>query len=81
MRRSRLRWRFWAENALALIATLLAITTVAQPAWVEAVFGVDPDASSGALEWSLVVIAAGVAIVSAWLARLEWRHAQRPLRS
>ena len=35
MRLSRLRWRFWAENALALIATLLAIATVAEPAWVE----------------------------------------------
>jgi len=81
MRLSRLRWRFWAESALALIATLLAIATVVEPAWVEAVFGLDPDSSSGALEWGLVVIAAGVALGSAWLARVEWLHSKIASRS
>jgi hypothetical protein len=76
MRWDRLRQRFWAENILAIIVALLAIATVAQPAWIEAVLGLDPDAASGAVEWGLTLLAAGAALASAWLARLEWLRAR-----
>ena len=70
----RLRSRFWLENALAAAALILAIATVVQPEWVEVVFGIDPDASSGAFEWALTSIAAASALVAGWLARREWRR-------
>jgi hypothetical protein len=52
--------------ALATLATVLLAVTLAVPDWIERLTGVDPDAHSGALEWTLVVILAGVA-VWAWV--------------
>ncbi|MBV9279592.1 MAG: hypothetical protein JOZ41_05885 [Chloroflexi bacterium] len=44
--------------------------------WIETVFGVDPDANSGAAEWIIVGIALAVTIGSVYLARREWARAQ-----
>ena len=41
--------------------------------WIEALFRVDPDAGSGALEWLVVAVLAVVA-VSAGAAQREWRR-------
>jgi hypothetical protein len=44
--------------------------TAAQPDWIEAVFGVDPDRHSGAVEW---VVVAGCALVTVTLIALARR--------
>jgi hypothetical protein len=79
MRWSRLRRRFWVDNALAIASGALAIATLVQPDWLEAVFGIDPDASSGALEWGLTVILAATSLAGGWLAGVEWRRAKGAL--
>ena len=45
--------------------------TVAQPDWIEAVFGVDPDRHSGAVEW---VVVAGCAVATVALIALTRRE-------
>ncbi len=52
------RRRCWTEIAFGAGCVALLALTVAWPDWIEGVFGVDPDAGSGALEWGLVVLAA-----------------------
>jgi hypothetical protein len=61
---------FWIEVVLACITGFLAILTAAQPDWIEAVFGVDPDRHSGAVEW---VVVAGCALVTVTLIALARR--------
>lgn len=69
------RLRFWFEAIVAAVAATLAVVTIFWRDWIE-VTGWDPDRHSGALEWAVVGILAGVAILSALRARVEWR---RPL--
>jgi hypothetical protein len=64
--------RFWIENGLAVAAAALAVATLIEPDWIEDVFGVDPDASSGAVEWAVTFVAAGIVAFSGWAARTEW---------
>ncbi|CUW32574.1 MULTISPECIES: hypothetical protein [Streptomyces] len=68
------RTRFWAEVALGTLSGLLFLATLIRPTWIELVFGVDPDAGSGAAEWLIVAITALVTAVCALGARLEWRR-------
>ncbi len=70
----RLNRRFWTESVLACITGVLAVVTAAWPAWIEGIFGVDPDHHNGSLEWILVVgCAIGTALLIA-LAHREWRR-------
>lgn len=71
------RARFWVELALAIASAALLIITLIWNEWIELLFHVDPDASSGAAEWSVVTITVCVTLVSLVLARIEWRHAAR----
>jgi hypothetical protein len=66
------RW-FWIEAGLAVGCSLLLAATALWPAWIEAVTGVDPDNSSGTLEWSIVFALAASTIAFSVLARREWR--------
>jgi hypothetical protein len=66
--------RFWTEIALGAASGAGAILTLVVPDWIEAVFGVDPDRSSGALEWLFVVVLVAATLVFASLARREWRR-------
>ena len=50
--------RLRLEIALGVGCIALIALTAAWPDWIEALFGVDPDGGSGALEWGLVVVAA-----------------------
>jgi hypothetical protein len=71
-----MRLRFWIEVSLAAAAGLLAAVTLLTREWIELVFGVDPDAGSGGLEWLLVALTAATAVAFALAARLEWRQAR-----
>jgi hypothetical protein len=66
-----LSFRFWIESGLAFV---LLIATVLWRDWIEIVFGVDPDAGSGALEWTIVVGTAVLTVLFFTLARNEWRR-------
>jgi len=72
MSKRQTRRRFWAENGLAVLAATLALASLVQPEWVEAALGLDPDAGSGAVEWAVTILATAIALLLAWLARVEW---------
>jgi hypothetical protein len=70
---ARRRQRFWVEAGLSALSGGLFVLTLFVPDWIEAVFRVNPDGHSGAIEW---VITAGLLVVSVvvgLLARSEWR--------
>jgi hypothetical protein len=69
------RRRYWLELGLAAVTAFLAVLTLITAEWIEAIFGVDPDGGSGALEKGIVVGLALASIVCAMLARREARRA------
>ena len=70
---------FWAETALAVLTASLAILTSVWPAWIEAVFGFDPDHHNGSFEWELTLALAVVTLILGALARRTWvRRARLP---
>jgi hypothetical protein len=71
----RLRVRFWVEMVLALVSGFLFLLTIMWRDWIENVFGVDPDAHSGAAEWTIVIACLAITGIAAFLARYEWRRA------
>ena len=74
--RNALRRRFWLETGMAIITSILFVITVVQRDWIEAVFGVDPDSRSGALEWLIVGALLLVTLTLFTLASYEWRRAR-----
>ena len=69
------RRRFWIEAATFFLAFASLAATLVDPEWIEAVFGVEPDGGSGALEWALALALAATALLTASMAWLEWRRA------
>lgn len=69
-----LRVRFWTETAFAALSGALFVVTLFWRDWIEAVFGVDPDRHSGALEWAIVAVLLVVTLLFGLLARAEWRR-------
>ena len=63
------------EFALAGVFAVLAILTALVPAWIEAVFKVDPDGGSGAIEWLIVAAFGALAMAAALLGRRHYRVA------
>ncbi len=74
------RIRFWIEVTLAVVAAGLALLTLITREWIEAIFGVDPDGGSGALEWAIVVGMAVAAVAFAFVARWDWKRNLSPAR-
>jgi hypothetical protein len=48
--------RIRLESALAIASGTLCVLTFVWRDWIEAVFRVDPDRHSGALEWAIVAV-------------------------
>jgi Na+-driven multidrug efflux pump len=69
--------RVWVETGLALIAAVLTVVSLVRPDWLEAVFGVDPDAHGGALEWAIVCALLVLAIALGGHARSALRVSGR----
>jgi len=69
---TRLTRRFWVETGLAAFSAVLLLVTLANPQWIELVFGVDPDQGNGSLEWLLVAGAVVATATFSVRARLEW---------
>jgi apolipoprotein N-acyltransferase len=70
------RWQFWAALVFGGLSALLALLTLINREWIEEIFGVDPDAGNGTLEWAIVLVSAVVAIACLAFARVEWRRAR-----
>jgi hypothetical protein len=71
------RRRLRLEAALAVAGLVLGVLALVWPEWIEAVFRIDPDAGSGALEWAT----AGVLLLVAAAAALAARSDLRALRT
>jgi len=74
----RVRARFWFEALLAALTSSVFVLTIVSRNWIEAVFAIDPDRSSGSFEWTLVgllFVASGVLVM---LARAEWQRPRSP---
>ncbi len=70
-----MRKRFYIEVALAAATFVLAVVTLINQEWIEAVFGVDPDHGNGSLEWIMVGALAVATVVFGLLAFSERRRA------
>lgn len=70
------RVRLALEIAMGALAGVLALVTLVTRDWIEAIFGVDPDAGSGAVEWLLVAALVVVAAACGLIARAEARRYQ-----
>lgn len=68
------RIRFWVELGLAAGTLALLLLTLISRHWIEAIFGVEPDAGSGALEWGLVVGLAAATVLFTLMARAELKR-------
>jgi hypothetical protein len=70
--------RLWLEVLLASLTVGLVFITIVSPNWIEVVFHIDPDQSSGSLEWTIVggLLVASIALIA--LARADWRRMRSP---
>lgn len=68
------RARFWIEVILATVTAALLLLTLIWREWIEEVFGVGPDAGSGAWEWGIVIALALATAAFSLLARAEWKR-------
>jgi hypothetical protein len=69
-----LRRRFWFETIVAIVTNVLFVITLVQRDWIEAVFGVDPDSRSGALEWLIIGALLVMTIMLFTMASYEWHR-------
>jgi hypothetical protein len=50
------------ELGLCALFTFMTVLTAVWPTWIERLTGIEPDGGSGATEWGVVVLLAGVAL-------------------
>jgi tetrahydromethanopterin S-methyltransferase subunit E len=74
--RNALRRRFWFETGMAIVTGILFVITLVQRNWIEILFKVDPDSSSGVVEWLIVGVLFVVTLTLFALANYEWRKAR-----
>ena len=70
------RRRMWIEIGLAIASAILLLLTLVNGEWIEEVFGVEPDAGSGVLEWALTLGLLGATVVLGLMARVNARRAR-----
>jgi uncharacterized membrane protein YdcZ (DUF606 family) len=70
------RRRMWIEIGLAIGSVILLVLTLLNGEWIEELFGVEPDAGSGILEWALTLGLLGATIVLGSMARGNARRAR-----
>ena len=70
------RLRMWIEIGLAIASAILLLLTLVNGEWIEEVFGVEPDAGSGVLEWALTLGLLGATVVLGLMARVNARRAR-----
>lgn len=68
------RYRFLVQLFVAGVSAVSFVLTLIRRDWIEAVFDVDPDAGSGALEWVVTGGFLVVAMTFGFLARQQWRR-------
>ena len=69
------RSRFWVETVLLVASVAFVAFTLLRPVWIEDVFGIEPDAGNGSLEWMLVAVGLAAVAILLLVTRLEWRRA------
>ena len=69
-----MKWRFWLETGVAIATGIMLVITLVRRDWIEVVFGIDPDNSSGTLEWLIIAALLVVTITLFTLASYEWRR-------
>lgn len=70
----RTRKRFWVETILAYLSGGLTVLTLVRHDWIELLFGVEPDAGDGSLEWGIVVVFSLLTVVFSARVRIEWQR-------
>ena len=71
-----LRARFFVEVVLGAAALVAFAVTLVWNEWIELLFGIDPDAGNGSLEWAICVALLAATAATWWLARAEWQRFQ-----
>jgi hypothetical protein len=64
---SRYRLLSRLSGGAAVVAGFLAVLTLVNAAWIEAILGVDPDGGGGELEWMIVLGLATFAALTTWV--------------
>ena len=70
----RLKTRLRVESILAVISAGLFVLTLINAEWIEALTGLEPDAGSGALEFLIAAAFLVAAVVTALMARRDYRQ-------
>jgi hypothetical protein len=68
------RYRFMVELFASGAGAICFALTLIRRDWIEAVFDVDPDAGSGALEWVIAGVFLAIALTFGLMARRQWRQ-------
>lgn len=69
-----LRKIFWWEAIGAAACAVVFIVTLFNREWIEIIFGVEPDAGNGMMEWAVVVVLAALTLLSVTVVGREWRR-------
>lgn len=76
------RARAWLATVSAVVGLGLCVLTLVWSEWIELLFGVDPDAGSGALELSVAGAFLVASVLLAGKARRDrriWHQGKRPI--
>jgi len=65
---------FWIEALLASGNAVVLVQTILRKEWIEDLFNIQPDAGSGALEWTIVTVTVVLTAVFLALSRREWQR-------